>query len=134
MYTTDKNLAKSWLFIWVTNATVIYLVSFFYPSAIVLGNAVLPNWVGLIVASLLLTLFLILVIPVVKTLKLKVGNDLSWSLIYGTVNIIGLWLLARIAAYTGFGISSVLVAIVLGIILNTIQYGIWKMLTGKKIK
>lgn len=115
-----------WTIIWFTNAVVLYLASLVFPSWVVLGNATLPGWMALVIASLILMLLLTQAMPAVKALKIKIEGKMQMGLIHGIVNIVGLWLLARGALYTGFGILSVWVAIALGVILTLIQWKIGK--------
>lgn len=132
MAKTDKNSAKSLISLWLVNLLVIYFASLFYSQDIVLGNAVLPNWIALVIVSLILTLILAQVKPVIIALKLKSTNKLTRGIISGVVNIVVLWLLARMAIYTGFGVSSVFVVLILGIVLEIVQYGVMKILPGNR--
>ncbi|OGG27360.1 hypothetical protein A2960_00135 [Candidatus Gottesmanbacteria bacterium RIFCSPLOWO2_01_FULL_39_12b] len=127
----QKANTKLWALIFLLNGILIYLGSVILPDLIVLGNAFLPNWLGAAVTSLLLTAILSQVEPVIKALNLKISNDLFLGVVYGGVNIVGLWILARIAEWSGFGIASVYVAVVLGIVLDLAQYGSW-LKFGKK--
>lgn len=128
----ERTNSKLWLFIFILNNVVIYLASLFFPFSIILGNAYLSSFVALIITSLVLTLLLTLVYPLVKSLNLKSLTDLSWNLSYIVANIIFLWVLARLALYSGFGIVSFMVAIILGIVLAQLQYLIWKTLPKSK--
>lgn len=122
----DNKKLQFWALIWFTNAAVLYLASLIFPSWVVFGNVTLPGGIALVITSLILTLLLTQVMPAIKALKLKIEGEIQMGLIYGVVNIVGLWLWARGAVYTGFGISSVWVAITLGVILTLIQWKIWK--------
>ena len=129
----QKKNSKLWVLIFILNGGLIYLVAVLFPDLIVLGNASLSNWLGAIVTSLLLTAVLTQIEPIIKALKIKIANDLYWGFLFGVVNIMGLWLIARIAEWTGFGIASVYVAVVLGFVLNLVQYGAY-LLLGIKSK
>lgn len=116
----------------IANGLIIYLAAYFYPGAVVLGNASLTSMAALVVTAILLTLIISQVEPLLKLTKVKLKGDLSMAVVYGLVNIIGLWIIARAAIYTGFGISTVSVAVILGIVLNLVQYLVWKLVMGKK--
>ena len=118
--------------IWLVNAAVIYLASLFYSQDVVLGNAFLPNWIALILVSLILTLILTQVKPVTVALKIKSKSKITIGIISLAVNIVVLWLLARLAIYTGFGVSSVFAVLILGIVLEIVQYGVMRILSGKR--
>jgi uncharacterized membrane protein YadS len=128
----DKMDISFWLIMAVANAIVIYLASLLFPMLVVLGNDKVPNILALLFTALLLTLILSLVAPVSKILKLKVTGDLSINTTYGIANIAGLWVLGRLASFIGLGISSFVVAIVLGVILSIVQFVLWRTLAGKK--
>lgn len=122
MKKTERKRVKMWTVVFAINAIVLYFAFLLFPAFVVLGNDSLSVIAALAVTSLLLTLILTQVYPVVKVLKLKTDSDLFLSFAYIIANIGGLWLISRGALYTGFGISSFVVAIELGIILTILQY------------
>ncbi len=117
----------------VVNAVVLYVGSMFFPSDIVLGNSNLSPILAAFVTGLLLSAIIGLPEPIMKASNVKIKNEMHLALVYLVFNILGLWVLARLANYVGFGVTSYIVVIVLGLILNMLQYGVWKMLDGKKI-
>ena len=120
-----------WLSIALVNVIVLYVAALFYPAAVVLGNANLSNWLAAILTALILTTVLYAVKPVLKTVNLKVKGDLSVNITYLVTNMVGLWVLGRLANYVGFGVSSFVVVIVLGITLSIVQFAVWKALGSK---
>ena len=123
-----------WIIIMFVDMAVIFTAQLIYPDSLVLGNANLSPFASLLVVSFFLTLLISLIPPLIRSLKIKIEDDLSLAIFYALVNISGLWLIARGAHYTGFGISSFFVAVVLGVVLNIVQYGAWKFSIGKKDK
>ena len=134
MKKAEKNMLNLWATIFLANALLIYVASLLYPAYIVLGNDSLSPWAATVVTSLILTLILAIAYPLVKSMKLKKDKDLISTIFYIAINIVGVWLLARGAIYTGFGITSYLVALVLGAILVLSQYIIWKVSLERKKK
>lgn len=132
MKKTDKTQILLLLKMLIANGLIIYLAAYFYPGTVVLGNASLSSMAALIVTAILLTLIISQVEPLLKLTKVKLKGDFSLAVVYGLVNIIGLWIIARAASYTGFGISTVSVAVVLGVVLNLARYLVWKLVMGKK--
>lgn len=128
----DVSLLQYYFVIGVVNAIAIYLTPNFFPGSVVLGTSTIPPVVAVIISGVLLTLVVSLVDPLMKQAKLKVTNELLWGAIYGIVNIIAVWVIARGAVYTGMGITSFFVAVMLGIILMLLQWGVWKMMLGKR--
>ena len=132
MKKTDKTQILLLFKMLIANGLIIYLAAYFYPGSVVLGNASLSSMAALIVTAILLTLIISQVEPLLKLAKVRLKGDFAMAIVYGLVNIIGLWIIARTAIYTGFGISTVSVAVILGVVLNLAQYFVWKLVMGKK--
>lgn len=128
----NKKQTTFWVVMYLINTVVLYTLSLFFGSEIVFGNATLPPILAVLITSLLLTGLLTQVEPIVTALKIKITNEAYWGILYGVFNIGGLWLIARISEWSGFGITSFSVAILLGIILNVCQYAAWKILMPTK--
>lgn len=121
-----------WLLTYAVNAAIIYLAGILFPQNVVIGNTSVESWASILVTALLVTLALMLVEPSLKTLKVKVSNPAHIGIIYGIVNILTLWVLARGANWTGFGITSLWMAVIMGLVLNLAQFVIWKDTMAKK--
>ena len=132
MKKTDKTQILLLFKMLIANGFIIYLAAYFYPGSVVLGNASLSSMAALTVTAILLTLIISQVEPLLKLAKVRLKGDFAMAIVYGLVNIIGLWIIARTAIYTGFGISTVSVAVILGVVLNLAQYFVWKLVMGKK--
>lgn len=128
----DKQNLNLWLSFGVVNAATIYVASLFFPAYVVIGNEFVENWMAAVLTALFLTVILALVDPVMKAAKLKVKGDLPMGVVYGLTNMAGLWVLARLARYVGFGVSSFVVVIALGVLLTLLQFVVWKGLVGGK--
>ena len=115
-----------WLLTYSVNAVIIYLAGILFPQNVAIGNTSVESWASILVTALLVTVVLMLVEPSLKALKIKVSNSAHIGIIYGIVNILALWILARGANWTGFGITSLWVAVILGLVLNLAQFVIWK--------
>ncbi len=131
----DKNKKLNfWMVVGVVNAIVLYTSSLFFPTYVVIGNEFIEKWMAIILTAFLLTVCVAFTKPVMKAAKLKVKGDLAINITYGIANIVGLWIIARLAKFVGFGISSFWVVIALGVLLTLIQYAVWKILAGRKGK
>ena len=115
----------------VVNAVVLYLANMFFPTYVVLGNNSLSPLFATVITGFLLSATMALPEPVMKAVGLKTKNELYLALVYIVFNVVGLWILARLANYVGFGVSSFIVVIALGFVLNLVQYAVWKMISGK---
>lgn len=118
----------------VINAIALYLSSIIFPRYIVFGNEFIEGWLAVILTAILLTVIIGMTKPVMKAAKLKVKGDFAINITYGITNIVGIWILARLAKFIGFGISSFWVVIALGVLLTLIQYAVWEILAGRKGK
>ena len=121
----------SFLGLWLVNVLVLLLAWLLGGQIVVLGNVIWPPIMAVLITSLLLSVIIALVKPVFEAVKIKVRNENYWILVYLAANIVGLWVLARLAAYTGFGIVRFWVAIVLGIIITILQWAFDKYLLKK---
>lgn len=128
----EAPITNYYLAIGAVNAIVIYLAPSVLTDGVVLGTNTIPPVVAALIAGVVLTLVVSLVDPILKQAKLKVTNEWVWGAIYGVVNIVTVWAIARGAVYTGVGITSFFVAIMLGIVLLLLQWGVWKLMLGKK--
>ncbi|HEY5600860.1 MAG TPA: phage holin family protein [Patescibacteria group bacterium] len=126
-----KKQLPLFVLIWVINFVILYLASLFAPSMIVLENEFVQPLTSAILNSLILTLVVSLVDPLVKALKLPSNDPKISGVIYAIVNIAAIWILARFALYTGLGISAFWVAIILGVIASVLQYLGWFILNKK---
>ena len=131
MKLSHKEQFLFWALSFAANFAVIYIASITYPTQVVLGNSIVSPFSAGIITALILTLLLAQVMPFIKTVKIKVKKDNYWAAIFAVANIGLVWLLARFAVYTGFGIASVVTALILGLILNLVQYGIWRLVIKK---
>jgi hypothetical protein len=108
----------------IINSAIVYLAHTLFPQSVVLGTHVLSPMIALLQSMLFFTLLVVGSMPVLeilaKTLKYKLSEK-SWILIYYAVNVIGLWITARFAELVGMGISSWMVAVILGLVLSLLQ-------------
>lgn len=125
-----KNKYANFLGLWIVNFVIFLVANLLFGNRVVFGNGILPYIVALLVTSFLLTAVIFLVKPAVNYTGLKIKGGLNWFLIYIIADIVLVWVLARLAILTGFGISSYLVAVVLGIVLNIGQW-IFAKATGR---
>ena len=128
----NKQNLNIWLSVGITNAIALYIASLIFPTGIVFGNESISNWMAVLLTALLLTVVLMLVKPVLKSANLKMKGDLLINITYCIANIAGIWASSRLSIYVGFGVSSLVVVIVLGVVLTLLQYIVWKAMAGKK--
>lgn len=123
----------SFLSFWITNSLFFYLAFLVWPQSVVLGNEVRSPIVAAMLNGFLLTLIVVVVPYILKLINIKVKQEGERALVYFVFNAIGIWILARLAKVTGFGITAFWVALILGAVVNLLQWGVWKTM-GKKSK
>jgi len=64
--------------------------------------------------------------PVFKDLEIKIKDEKHMALAYLAVNFVTVWMLARFAFFTGFGVSSYVYVAILVLIANFVQFAVWK--------
>ncbi|MBU0998237.1 hypothetical protein KJ570_01765 [Patescibacteria group bacterium] len=113
--------AKRFILYWIHNGILIYLANQIFPSKFVLGNFRLTLVIAVLVSSFALTLFLELVsFRLIKVKKIKFDNKKRFGLFW-LANFIGLWLIARLAPLTGFGVVRFTWLIGLSFLVNVLQ-------------
>lgn len=109
------------IILWLINSFIIWVVDLIVPNLVVLGN----SWIKGILAALWFGILITFADHIAKYinkkyLKLKGRNK---SIVYYlAVNIVAIWLLARIPNFSAFGIIRYYWAIVLGVTLNLMQW------------
>lgn len=119
-----SEMAMMYLTFLLGNAVVIYGASMIFPSHVVLGTNVLSPFMALLYSSVVLTLIVVGLMPVIQmvgdSMKTKITDNM-WMMLYLVINIVSLWGVARMAELLGLGLSSWMVALLLGAGLNIVQ-------------
>jgi uncharacterized membrane protein YvlD (DUF360 family) len=106
----------------LANSLLIYIAAAFYPSSYALGTAFIPTGLAPFVAGLGLTLICKFGKFVLPKIKVELKGRYAKFLYYWIVNAAGIWILARFAPYTGFGIAAYYWAILLGFFTSLVQW------------
>ena len=95
---------KNFILYWVHNGVIIYFASQIFPTKFVLGNFRFTALLSILVSAFSLTLFLEIVsIGLSKVKKIKFDSN-NRFVTFWIANFLGLWLIARMAPLTGFGV------------------------------
>ncbi len=121
----QKTLIK-FLILWIANSLVLVILSAVFKSNIVLGNANLTKPAASVLVGLILSIFVYLVPMIAKKMELKLKDNKMLALAYFIVNAVGLWIVKRLADFTGLGISSVLFVLIIAVIAALVQVGVDK--------
>lgn len=121
---TARQLSLTFVVWLIAHSLIFYLANRFYPQAVVLGTHELSALQGLAYSMVVFTLITVGSIPVVEMIagmQNRVLKAMDWMVIYFVINTAAIWVVARFAEQLGMGISSWMVAIVLGLIIDAVQ-------------
>jgi uncharacterized membrane protein YvlD (DUF360 family) len=120
-----KRRVLGFVLFWVVSSFTFLTANVLFPNYLALGNVPLNPSTAAIVSGLILALIASSVEPAFAFLHIHVKHDLSWALVFFVVNTEVIWALARFADLSGIGIPAFWVALVLGFVVNLLQWGVW---------
>ena len=112
---------------WLLDSLLLYLATVVYPAAYTLGTFRLSVFWAAVVAGFIWTVLVWFSEPIVAILKLKVSAKMK-LVFYLFANFVALWLVARIAPYSGFGVASFVWVFLLALVANFVQYLVMKII------
>jgi hypothetical protein len=117
----------------IANAVVFYLAFLLGGNYVVFGNVVAAPVQAIIMASIIVAFVVALLGELAKSLKYP---ETTWMAIYWAINTLTIWFLARteVSEIVGIGLPGFWVAVVLGFVVNLVQYGLLNVVTHKKPK
>ena len=116
------------LIFWLLNSLFLYFATIMYPTNFVLGNVSFSTFWATLVAGLVWTGLVWYSKPFIMKFGLKIKGRGIMFVFYTAANFIAIWIIARLSAVTGFGISRFTWAISLAIVANTTQWLTWQAL------
>ena len=118
---------------WLLNSALIYITNILRPQNFELGTATIPKNVAFLWAGAWLTFIVLTSRYILANLGVKLKERALTFLYYWGANSVVIWVLARLAEYSGFGISRFYWAIALGFVVNVAQWGLWQVLKSYKL-
>ena len=118
---------------WIANSLVFYFANLLKPDVFVIGSSWLSYTVNIAWAGLWLTLILFLVKVFGKQPKSKFPGTGKGMVYYWFWNSVAVWLVAKMAFVTGFGIPKFYWALVLAIFTNLFQWSARQLLKKGKV-
>jgi hypothetical protein len=115
----------------VVSVGVLYIANMLFPANVVLGNHLVTPMMGLLMSSIVISLLGVSATPLIEWARKAFNLTLNashWMLLYLVINTLVVWLVARFAEILGLGISSWVVALALGFVLDVVQGLLVKML------
>jgi|WetSurSiteA1Bulk_404760.scaffolds.fasta_scaffold11874_3 hypothetical protein len=117
---------KKFILPWIHGSVFIYLASQVMPGKFVLGTHKLSLLAAIIISGFLVTVLVDvadLFLARIKTIKL---NKITKAFAFWIINFVALWIVARIAPYSGFGVVKFTYLIGLAFATNLIQLALKK--------
>lgn len=105
---------------WFVNSFFLSLFHYLFPENFVLGTWKLTGLEASIYSGFWITFVVWIFWDLILAKDIKLGSTKSflWFLLANTV---GIWITAHMSNFTGFGISSFYLAIILGLLVNIFQ-------------
>jgi hypothetical protein len=104
----------------------------FMPERYALGNDIFTPLQAALFTGFVWNWVLWLIEPAFKDLEIKLDNPMFMMGAYFVVNFASIWLLARFAVLTGFGVFSYVWVFALALVANFVQYAVWTYLRKAK--
>jgi len=120
----NTQMSITFFLIWLVNALVIALANVVFPNNIVLGTMSLSYYMALILSSGVLAWVATLALPLFTEIEIRKQMVLTpqhWMLGYLIINVVYLWILARLAEAIGLGISSWVYVLGMAAVLDFVQ-------------
>ncbi|MGB6881755.1 MAG: hypothetical protein WBD86_00410 [Microgenomates group bacterium] len=118
---------------WFINSLFLYLAVLVRPLNFELGNF----WLSRCAATFWAGFWLTALVEAAKSLEIKLNFKLKGKAkifaFFWLANSATIWIVARFAALTGFGISRYYWAIALGLVVNVGQWIVWQILESAKL-
>ncbi len=110
------------LIYWVINSLLLYIATLAFPGNFVLGTYRYSVLAAAVISGFVWTLFLWITKPV--QIRFKIKGELKKSIFFFGVSFVSLWLMARFAPYTGFGVTSFVYLLGLAAVAEAVHGGI----------
>lgn len=129
----DRKFVTKFVAYWIVNSIILGLANAFFPTSFVLGNAFMVIPTAAIFSGFLLTTLLFLAKGLAKGGNLAKKGRLFMFLFYWGSAAFGIWLVARIAPISGFGIARFTWAIAAGFVVSLTNWLLRQAFKGMKL-
>ena len=120
------------LVFWLINVALLYLVAMFMPANFKLGNDIFTAIQAALFTGFVWNWVLWNAESTFKDLEIDLQSPMAMMIVYLGVNFVTIWLLARFAFMSGFGVSSYIYVFMLALVGNLLQYMAWRAMDKKK--
>lgn len=129
----DKNYLIRFAYYWVVNVILFSLANAFYPQGFELSNINITVVPSAIFSGFLFTALTCLARGCAKVRKMTDRGRIFMFLYYWVASSFAVWIVARMASVSGFGIAKYTWAIGLGFITSFIHWSLRQAFKGMKL-
>jgi len=123
---------KKFSVLWFVNFLLIYVAVSFLPTNYTVGNDLFTPFQSAVFTSFVWNMVIWKVGNLMKEFEVNIKAEMNMMFVYLAFNFVSIWLLARFAVLTGFGVSSYLYVFLLAFVANFVQYKTWLWVDSKK--
>ncbi len=117
---------------WIADAVMLFLAGTLFASYFTLGNWRFSTVLAAVVSGLIWTALIYVAGPIAEKFNFKMKSAVQTIVFYWVVNFAALWITARLAGYLGFGTPRFVWLLILAIVADFVQYGVWMASKMKK--
>jgi len=129
----NKNIVIRFVTYWATNIILLSLAYSLYPNAFELGNKNVGVVCAAIFSSFLLTTLLFIARGLARTRNILTRGRVFMFFYYWGSASFAIWIVARIADVSGFGIARYTWAVSLGFVISFIHWCVRQSFKGMKL-
>lgn len=129
----DKKFIVKFVGYWIVNTIVLSLANTFFPDALEMGNEYLSLPMSAVISGFLLTALLLLAKGLAKTRNVQTKGRYIMFLYYSFSASLAIWLIARLASLSGFGIVKYTWAIGAGVAVAFFNWLLRRVFKGLKM-
>lgn len=122
---------NQFLVLWIVNIALLYLANKLFPLYYTLGNNLFTPMQAAVFSGLIWNWVLWNAGSELKKFELDTKSAMGMMLEYLAINFVTVWLIARFAYMTGFGVASFLYVFGLAFVANFVQYKVWTAVDAK---
>lgn len=129
----DKDFTTKFLGYWVANTIVLSLANTFFPDYFELGTASLSAPMAAVFSAFLITSLLFMAKGLSRKKMFKMEGRYIMFAYYWLSAFAAVWLVARIADVSGFGVASFVWAVALGFVVSLANWAVRQTYKGMKM-
>jgi uncharacterized membrane protein YvlD (DUF360 family) len=118
----NKNFVTRFGAYWIVNIIILLLVNTLFPGSFELGNVLWSTFAAAVISGILLTVLIFIARQIARYFKLPKRGRYFMFGYYWIIASASIWIIARIAAISGFGIARFYWAIATGFVVAGVHW------------